>query len=278
MLPLSKILIPIDFSDRCAQAATYALALAEHFHSIITLLHISARHPAEANGQHIAEAQAGLKDFLRGESNHVNVQRELRFGDPATEIVAYAQSQQPDLIMMPTHGYGEFRRRLLGSVTMKVLHDVDCPVWTGAHLSAWLPTESILPKVILCAIDVNRSGEEILAWASEFASSFNAQMEIVYAEPRFESFGEEYYSGNFYFRIMTAAKQKLEEMRRRAGAQGEIHIEPGDIPHAVVETAERRHADLVVIGRGSKTACGRLGLNTYGIIRSSRCPLISVPC
>ncbi len=46
--------------------------------------------------------------------------------------------------------------------------------------------------MILCAIDVNHSGEQILAWASEFASLLNAQMEIVYAEPRFESFGEEY--------------------------------------------------------------------------------------
>lgn len=277
MLSLSKILIPIDFSERCVQAATYAIRLAEHFQSAITLLHISPEHQADPNAQHIAEVQASLQDFLRGELNHQNVKRELRFGDPATEIVAYAGSDGPDLIMMPTHGYGECCRRLLGSVTMKVLHDADCPVWTGAHLSDRLPDESRLPKMILCAIDVSRSGEQILAWASAFASSLNAQIEIAYVEPRFESFGEEYYSSNSYFKVMAVAKQKLEEMQRAAHAHGKIHIEPGHIPEANANVVERSHVDLVVVGRGSKKASGRFGLNTYGIIRSSRCPVISIP-
>ena len=35
---------------------------------------------------------------------------------------------------MPTHGYGPFRRFILGSNTAKVLHDADCPVWTGVHV------------------------------------------------------------------------------------------------------------------------------------------------
>ena len=38
-------------------------------------------------------------------------------------------------MIMPTHGYGVFRRFLLGSVTSKVLHDLGCPVLTGAHLT-----------------------------------------------------------------------------------------------------------------------------------------------
>ncbi len=42
---------------------------------------------------------------------------------------------------MPTHGYGPFRRFILGSVTAKVLHDADCPVWTGVHLEEAPPIE-----------------------------------------------------------------------------------------------------------------------------------------
>jgi hypothetical protein len=40
------------------------------------------------------------------------------------------------LIMMATRGRGLFRAALLGSVTAKVLHDADCPVWTAAHVEA----------------------------------------------------------------------------------------------------------------------------------------------
>ena len=55
---------------------------------------------------------------------------------------------------MPTHGYGPFRRFILGSNTAKVLHDADCP---GLDRSA--PGESrrlcAAPLGhILCAVDL----------------------------------------------------------------------------------------------------------------------------
>jgi nucleotide-binding universal stress UspA family protein len=35
-------------------------------------------------------------------------------------------------------------------------------------------------------------------------------------------------------------------------------------------------ADLLIIGRGGGVGPGRLGLNAYGIIRESPCPVVSV--
>ena len=40
MFPLKKILLPIDFSERCLSGARYAIPLVEHFHSELTLLHV----------------------------------------------------------------------------------------------------------------------------------------------------------------------------------------------------------------------------------------------
>jgi nucleotide-binding universal stress UspA family protein len=40
MFPLKKILLPIDFSERCLGGARYAIPLVEHFHSELTLLHV----------------------------------------------------------------------------------------------------------------------------------------------------------------------------------------------------------------------------------------------
>ena len=40
MFSLRKILIPIDFSERCLGAAQYAIPLAEHFHCEVNLLHV----------------------------------------------------------------------------------------------------------------------------------------------------------------------------------------------------------------------------------------------
>ena len=57
-------------------------------------------------------------------------------GDPEAQIAAFTQAEDIQLIVMPTHGYGVFRRFLIGSGTSKVLHDVSCPVLTGVHVNA----------------------------------------------------------------------------------------------------------------------------------------------
>jgi nucleotide-binding universal stress UspA family protein len=78
-------------------------------------------------------AQQDVAEFAAGELGHFRVHPLVFGGDPATAIVEKAHSECADLIVMATHG---FRRFILGSVTAKVLHDADCPVWTGAHLPA----------------------------------------------------------------------------------------------------------------------------------------------
>jgi hypothetical protein len=40
------------------------------------------------------------------------------------------QAAGVDMVIMPAREVEPVRRFLLGSVTAKVLHDVDCPVWT----------------------------------------------------------------------------------------------------------------------------------------------------
>ena len=42
MFAITKILLPIDFSERSADAADFGAAVAEQFHSEITLLHVLA--------------------------------------------------------------------------------------------------------------------------------------------------------------------------------------------------------------------------------------------
>jgi hypothetical protein len=83
--------------------------------------------------------------------------------------------------MMPTHGYGCFRRLLLGSVTAKVLHDVDCPVWTGVHREQMLSITGRSWKRFLCAIDEDPRDIPLLKWAAQFASEQGADLKVVHA-------------------------------------------------------------------------------------------------
>jgi nucleotide-binding universal stress UspA family protein len=113
MVHVSKILIPIDFSERCLGAARFAIPLAERFHSEITFLHVEPppEYDSEENAEREARVEKQLRDFLCAAFAHLDVKRVLRVGpDVGSEIVQSACEQQSDLIMMPTHGYGVFRR------------------------------------------------------------------------------------------------------------------------------------------------------------------------
>ncbi len=177
--------------------------------------------------------------------------------------------------MMPTHGYGTFRRWLLGSITAKVLHDSVCPVWTGTHLAQGPPAEWINPTVILCgARDVQ--SKQTLVWASSLASELDAALLLAHVESRFDSPGEGYYSRRFREHVLVEAQRKMDELQDVAGTRAELVIESGSLVTTVSKIAGNRKADLLVIGRGGNAASGMLSLSSYGIIRESPCPVVSV--
>jgi nucleotide-binding universal stress UspA family protein len=278
MVPFSKILIPIDFSERCLGAARFAIPLAERFHSEITLLHVEPPPEGNPDGGIDREVppEKRLRDFLVAAFTHLNVKRVLRTGpDVAHEIVQYARQYGSDLIMMPTHGYGAFRRFLLGSTTAKVLHDTSCPVWTGAHLAQGPPAEWINPTTILCAVDSDAGTEKALKWASHLASELDTDLVLVHVEPRLTR-SEEYDSKEFDEQVIAEANQKMTELQVAAGTRAQVVIRAGIVPHAVARAVKDLETDLLVIGRRSDPTSEGLGLNTYGIIRESLCPVVSV--
>lgn len=289
MFPLTKILLPVDFSERCLGATRYAGALAAHFHSEITLLHVLEPIRYEFStlefgggvlnelvANRAAQSQKQLDAFLEDELRNVQVKRVLLEGDPARKIVEYAHAEQVKLIALPTHGYGPFRRFILGSVTAKVLHDADCPVWTGVHLEEAPSVESIAFRNVLCALDLGPQSRRTLCWAAAMASEFGARLIVCHAHPCIESRPGEYFDHDLAKDLASSARQELEKLCEAAG-NAEILVEGGDAPHVVCRAAQQHHADLLVIGRGSAAGLfGRLRTNAYAIIRQSPCPVVSV--
>ena len=102
-------------------------------------------------------------------------------------IVDFAHNNDVDLIMMPTHGYGPFRTLLLGSVTAKVLHDAQCPVWTAAHVEDTPSRDHIKPRNILCALDATEKSVPIMQWASDLRKAMGAALRLVHVIPSMEA-------------------------------------------------------------------------------------------
>jgi len=223
------------------------------------------------------DVQARLATAFTREFAHLPVERVAEVGDPAEVITRFAHTQGIDLIMMPSHGYGPFRSLLLGSVTAKVLHDAQCPVWTGAHMEDPPVKEHLACRNVLCAVDTTPKAAPLIEWAAQFAKDTGATMRIVHAISGIEGWPERQLDREFEEALRTEARSAIEKVERGVNVQAPLCVAVGDVAGAVREEARRHAADLLVIGRGLlHETFGRLRTHAHGIIRQSPCPVISV--
>lgn len=287
MLPPKMILLPVDFSERMLGAAHYARTIACHFQSELTLLHVLPLFRYEFYGMESTpalnslfetrseDAKRELDSYLAEDLGDVNVKRVVLDGDPATQIIEYARSNGTDLIVMPTAGYGPFRRFILGSVTAKVLHDAECPVLTGVHMEESL-VQPIYIRRIVCAVDLGPNSRKVLSYAAKLADNFGAKLAVMHVTPSLESRARTF-DPSWRLALARHAEEQIAELQKDMPTQGEIWIDDGEIPRIVAEAVKTHNADLLVIGRGeAEGVLGRLRANAYAILRESPCPVISV--
>lgn len=290
MFQLQRVLFPVDFSSRCRGAARLLDALHTHFQPEVTLLHVLPPPHMEYtmadmgsvlvqdySAARLAQVQKDLQYFLDEELKHFHLERVLLEGDPARKLIEWAHDKRTDLIVMPTHGYGGFRRFMLGSVTAKVLHDADCPVLTGVHLED-VPEPAQFPvRTVAAALDLSDSSCKVLQWAAAFAQACGAQLRIFHVTPSIEGMSGEYFAPDWRARFDEEAAGRIAEVQSQAKITAEVKTEYGDVASGVCTLAKENHADILVIGRGSTGGVfGRIRAHGYGIIRQSPCPVVSV--
>jgi nucleotide-binding universal stress UspA family protein len=288
-MPISHVLVPVDFSEKSLGAVRYAESMHRRFGSRVTLLHVLPPPHYEFGAMEVGgsvledlfrnrseQARTDLDQFLVSELPADSTERLLVEGDPAGKIVEHAHNLGAGLIVMPTHGYGTFRRFILGSVTAKVLHDADCPVWTGVHLEADT-IEAVHFQRVAVAIDLGPQSERALMWASRFAASAGAELVIIHATVNLEGRAGEYFDPKWMEHLEAAAREEVAALLARLQLNVPLLVESGDAPDTICKMAQDWKADVLVIGRGSAAGIfGRLRANAYSIIRQSHCPVVSV--
>jgi nucleotide-binding universal stress UspA family protein len=131
MTGFTNILHPTDFSEPSQAAWEKAVDLARQCGAKVTVLHVYAN-PLMAEGfAYVPDPRPELEEklnFVANEELPIAVERELRVGLPAEEIVAYAREHNCDLIVMGTHGRTGLSHLLMGSVASTVVRRAPCPV------------------------------------------------------------------------------------------------------------------------------------------------------
>jgi nucleotide-binding universal stress UspA family protein len=288
MLVIKHILFPMDFSDRCCAAVPFAAKMATRFNAKITLLSAASPFWFMSDGypggsvvidmdEILRDLKTRLEDAAGKEFASLPVDTVAALGDPAQLTVGYANSHGADLIMMPTHGYGPFRSLLLGSVTAKVLHDAQCPVWTAAHMEEPPAKEHLECRAILCAVDATPKSVPLMKWAAELSQATGATLRLVHVIPGMEGWPSREMDRQFEEDMRQEARQQITHHETAASVEAPLCVTVGNIAEGVREEARRHGADLIVIGRGMlHETLGRLRTHAYGIIRHSPCPVLSV--
>jgi len=217
-----------------------------------------------------------LRKFSASHFPGMKIHAVVKYCDPASAIEEEVKRGGIDLVMMPTHGHGVFRRLLLGSITTKVLHDVSCAVWTGSHAALAASHPAFPYKSIVCALDLTEEAAAVLSGAVALAGAWTASLHIVHTVETPPAAYEIDY-GPFRKALMEAAEYVLREVRTKAAVDAPISVESGPVADVIRERVAAYHADVVVTGRGhAHDGASRVRSVLYEIIREAPCPVLSI--
>jgi nucleotide-binding universal stress UspA family protein len=143
---IKKIVVPLDGSKLAECALPYAEELATKLDPEVVFVSVTERvqgyktmrdvtQPDEVAllpvGVGKMERQATKyldKVAKKFEAKGIKVTKEVLMGNPAEEIIIYAEIKKCDLVIMASHGRGGASRWVHGSVAEKVLRAVQVPV------------------------------------------------------------------------------------------------------------------------------------------------------
>jgi nucleotide-binding universal stress UspA family protein len=136
---MKKIVIATDGSDSAHEALEFGLELAAEQGAQPVFVHVAPAFDALPFGG-IAPTGAVRHELSEvdrepliaaeelAEDRGLSAASKLLQGDPANEIVAFADGIDADLIVVGSRGHGAIASALLGSVSRGVLHDSRRPV------------------------------------------------------------------------------------------------------------------------------------------------------
>ena len=141
MPQISRIVVPIDFSEYSKKAFRYAIELAQTFSAEMILVYVVEPiiYPADFSFGQLALPSMERELQERGHEQldtliqkevpeGINARCVIRSGKPFVEIIQTANDEQADLIIIATHGHSGIEHALFGSTAEKVVRKSVCPV------------------------------------------------------------------------------------------------------------------------------------------------------
>lgn len=305
-----KILVPLDGSELAERTLGTAADLAEKLSASLLLVTVLSKSDetgvaGKARGQvstgaggagtaTVADSPAEVAEhYLKDKSEMIGlpnpVKTVVRFGDPASEIIAAAASEEAELIAMTTRGRSGVVRGLLGSVTDRVLRASPIPVMIARSDNS-LPYGSRIDPIenVIVPLDGSQRAEVAIAHGQIMARAYGAKLHFI----RVVSLLQVGYSSEMYAPVGNYDPYSREELEKDAaeymervtgrerGQSDEIasHVAYGNPRSHIVELATQLPHSLVVMTTRGHTGATRwvLGSTADGILRTAPAPTLLV--
>ncbi len=271
-----RILVPLDGSQLAEIALPYAEELSGRLGSDVTLIYVSEsiddphRHMHQIYMQKMAEsAKQDAEAYARklGKELAIQVRSVNLAGNPAEEIVKYADSENTGLIVMSTHGQSGIRQWTIGSVANKVVRATKQPV---ALVRAEVPRPDVPRKDMLrkalLPLDGSKESEAALPYVAELASRLGMSVILV----QVLAIGDKALAEDYLEKIGAQLKQK--------GVTVESRVIFGEAATEIINLADEIHADVVAMSTHGRSGIGRwvLGSVAERVLYEGNTPLLLV--
>lgn len=301
MVPITRILCPVDFTPFSRHALARAYAVAGMHDATVTALHVVTIPPPlfapqletqEPVPLGLAQAERErLLDELReftAVAHPRPVPVTLEVVEARTvhgEILAQADRLGADLIVLGTHGRSGFQRLLMGSVAEKVLRLARQPVMTVGAATRDDDADAGFAR-ILCGIDFSDCSIAALDYALAIAApggQLIAMNVVEWAPAGYDPLvGPATDLAGFRLAAEAQAHARLEELvtARNAGYKRsvEVLIGAGRPHHEILTLAADRGCDLIVLGIHGRGAVDRMlfGSTAEPVVRRAPCAVLTV--
>lgn len=276
------ILVPTDGSENAERALEHATMLADVYEASVHGVYVvnltyaadfeggidseSVRRALEREGE---QAVGSLESACA--ENGIDVTTEVLNGRPASQIAAYAEENDVDLVVMGTQGRSGVSRLLLGSVTESVLRHSGLPVLT---VPADSPTIDDVYTDLLVATDGSDDAIRAIDTAVDIGGRFGTAIHGLYVID--SAFTRNQLIDEALEREGERALENLEDRASSEGLDVTTTARKGSPHEEIGAYAAENDIDLIVLGSHGKGTLERtfLGSVSERTLRTAKRPIL----
>jgi nucleotide-binding universal stress UspA family protein len=274
---ITKILIPIDFSESASIAIEHASFMARLCRADVTLLHVVETHIYQINipGYHFGKTDPKMLDSINKQMEVYaeNMQKNygispkvvVKTGKVAAQIIQTAKETKADMIVLGTHGTSGIEEFFIGNNTFRVTTDAPCPVLSVQTHSTKLGFDHIV-----LPIDSTPTSRQKVRYAAEIAKSYGSTIHVLNEVSNHDRTTEH------KFKIIT--DQVSEYLNKHDVIHHTQSVHGDNLAKLTMNYANEIKADLIMIMTEQEDNLTGLLLGPYAqqIVNHSKIPVMSI--